>query len=132
MVAMNDTEITADRDEQRDRGGRFVNGGKAGPGRPRGSRSKLSEDFLQDLHAAWNAHGIQALERCAMEEPSQFCKLIANLLPRDVNLNLTPDLDVADFAARFRNAVSLLGNAPPRSKPLRTIAARTSEPDDAG
>jgi hypothetical protein len=127
---MSNADVTA----PKQRGTPFPPGVSGNPaGRPRGSRGKLSEDFLQDLHAAWNAHGIQALERCAMEEPSQFCKLIANLLPRDVNLNLTPDLDVADFTTKFRNAVQLLGNDPPRlRKPLRTIEHEANNGDNRG
>ncbi|MGA7038515.1 MAG: DUF5681 domain-containing protein, partial [Pseudolabrys sp.] len=30
-------------------------------GRPQGSRNKLSEDFLADLHDAWKAFGREAL-----------------------------------------------------------------------
>jgi hypothetical protein len=33
------------------------------PGRPLGSRNKLTEDFLGDWHAAWLAHGNKALNR---------------------------------------------------------------------
>jgi hypothetical protein len=95
-------------------------------GRPRGARGKLSEDFLADLHAAWNEHGTTALQRCALEEPAQFCRIVANLLPRDLDINLTATVDVADFATRFRTAVELLGNTPPRlsKPPPRTIEAK--------
>src|SRR4030088_445023 len=119
--AMSDITETAATDERRDRGGRFVIGGKPGPGRPPGARSKLGEAFLEDLRDAWNEHGKEALRRCAMEDPSQFCRIISNLLPRDIDINLTGSIDVADFATRFRTAVELLGNpAPPQAK-MRTI-----------
>lgn len=101
---------------ERDRGGRFVIGGKPGPGRPVGSRSRLGEQFLLDLRDAWSRHGPTALARCAEEEPSQFCRIVASLLPKDININPTAEIEVADFAARFRNALALLGN-----EPLRTI-----------
>jgi hypothetical protein len=34
-----------------------------GPGRPPGSRNKLSEEFLRDLHVAWTTHGSAVLDR---------------------------------------------------------------------
>jgi hypothetical protein len=117
---MSDITETANADECRDRGGRFVIGGKPGPGRPAGARSKLGQAFLEDLRDAWNEHGKEALRRCATEEPSQFCRIISNLLPRDIDINLTGSIDVADFATRFRTAVELLGNEPPQPK-MRTI-----------
>ena len=90
-------------------------------GRPRGSRGKLSEDFLFDLRSAWNEFGVEALRRCATEEPSQFCRIVSNLLPRDVDINLTATVEVTSFAERFRAAVELLGNAPQRQPELKTI-----------
>jgi hypothetical protein len=105
---------TVDIAEQRDRGGRFVNGGKPGPGRPKGARSKLGEAFLEDLRDAWNEHGATALARCAQEEPGQFVRVVASLMPKDINLNVA--VDATTFADRFRTALELLGiePAPPR------------------
>jgi hypothetical protein len=112
------TEIThEDRDNKT---GRFLPGNSGFGGRPRGARSKLGEAFLEDLRDAWNEHGKEALRRCATEDPSQFCRIISNLLPRDIDINLTGSIDVADFATRFRTAVELLGNEPPQPK-MRTI-----------
>jgi hypothetical protein len=119
------SEITTSSD--RDGTGRFVSGCKPGPGRSQGSRGRLASDFLRDLHAAWNEHGVDALARCAKTEPGVFCKIIANLLPRDIDINLVARVDAADFATKFRDAVQLLGNEPPRVRKLKTI-----EHDDAG
>lgn len=101
--------------------GRFLPGNSGLGGRPKGARSKLGEAFLDDLRDAWNAHGIEALRRCATEDPTQFCRIISNLLPRDIDINLSASVDVGDFAARFRSALELLGNAPPPRAKLRTI-----------
>jgi hypothetical protein len=107
---MSDTTIAA-RDTKT---GRFLTGHKRpGPGRPRGSRAKLSEQFVSDLADAWQKHGIEALERCAQEEPATFVRTIANLLPRDIRIDAT--IDVTAFAARFDAACEMLGNRP-RSK----------------
>ena len=119
MVAMNETEITADRDEQRDRGGRFVKGGIAGPGRPVGQSHKLSEQFLLDLRDLWNRRGVEVLERVATEDPAALLRAISGLLPRDLRIDLTGD--AAGFARTFEDALAALGNTTPRQirRPLR-------------
>jgi hypothetical protein len=33
-------------------------------------------------------------------------------MPRDISLNVTTEVDMADFASKFRAAVALLGNEP--------------------
>ena len=99
---------TTERDEKT---GRFLPGNSGFGGRPRGSRNKLGEAFLEDLRDAWEEHGAIALARCAQEEPGQFCRIVAGLLPKDINLNVA--VDAGDFAMKFRRAVELLGNEPP-------------------
>ena len=89
--------------------------GHTGGGRPRGSRNKLGEQFLSDLRDVWQTHGIQALEKCAEEEPGTFVRVIAGLLPKTIDLNIA--VDVADFATKFRTAYAMLGNdVPPRPR----------------
>jgi hypothetical protein len=100
---------------QTDRGGRFVIGGKAGPGRPRGARSKFSEQFIHDLASAWSELGEEALQRVAHEEPAQFLRCCVMLMPKDITLSV--ELDVASFARTFEDAVRLLGNEPSRHRP---------------
>jgi hypothetical protein len=104
------SEMQTDRDE---RTGRFQLGHKGG-GRPKGSRNKLAESFVADLRDCWELHGVQALERCALEEPSQFLRVIASLMPKDVNLSV--EISAVAFADRFRAAAELLGHDvdPPR------------------
>jgi hypothetical protein len=112
------TEITSPQDRD-SKTGRFLPGNSGLGGRPKGARSKLGEAFLEDLRDAWNAHGSEALRRCATEDPTQFCRIISNLLPRDIDINLTATVDSASFAERFRAAVELLGNEPQAK--LKTI-----------
>ena len=90
----------------RDDHGRFVNGGKAGPGRPRGSRNKLGEEFLDDLIAEWRANGKNALALCAAREPTQFVKIVSNILPKEVlsmalNVNASFDFTEVEDARAF-------------------------------
>ena len=56
----------------RDERGHYLKGMPGGPGRPLGSRNKLSEDFLRDLHVAWTAHGSAVLDRIITDRPEIF------------------------------------------------------------
>jgi hypothetical protein len=79
------------RDEKRDEHGRFIVPPKS-PGRPLGARNKLGEAFIQALHDDFQEHGVAAIETVRTEKPDQYLKVIASLLPKDVNLNLTDNL----------------------------------------
>ena len=56
----------------RDEHGRWVKGFPGGPGRPLGSRNKLSEDFLVDMHVAWLERGQEVIDRLIAERPEVF------------------------------------------------------------
>ncbi|AWM07636.1 hypothetical protein [Bradyrhizobium symbiodeficiens] len=104
--------------------GRFVIGAKPGPGRPKGARSKLGEAFLEDLRDVWDEMGIEALRRCAQEEPGQFVRVMASLMPRDYNINATVGVNSEDVLGAFRSAVAMLGNQAPAALPkLKVIDA---------
>lgn len=72
--------------------GRFQPGNNGGPGRPKGSRNKLGEAFLQDMHAAWEAQGVAAINRVIEERPQDFLKVVAGILPKEMNVNVR-DID---------------------------------------
>ena len=65
-------------------------------GRPIGARNKLSEQFLQCVLADFEVNGPDAIERARLESPVQYLKLIASLLPRDLNLNVTDADQLSD------------------------------------
>ena len=58
-------------------------------GRPQGSRNKLSEEFFRDLCRAWETYGQSALMTAAMTSPTEFCNMVARLMPRDVEVTVT-------------------------------------------
>ena len=58
-------------------------------GRRKGSRNKLGEDFLQALADDFERHGAEAIERVRIEKPDAYLKVIASLLPKDLNLNVS-------------------------------------------
>jgi hypothetical protein len=57
-------------------------------GRPQGTRNKLQGDFLRDLSEAWSRDGASALKIMIKEHPSDFVRVCASLMPREVALDL--------------------------------------------
>jgi len=56
-------------------------------GRIKGSRNKISEAFLKDLAAEWEVSGPAALKVMSKEEPGNFVKVVAALLPKEFEIN---------------------------------------------
>jgi hypothetical protein len=102
----------------RDPKGRFLTANNGGPGRPKGSRNKLGEEFLDDLIEEWRASGKKALALCAAREPTQFIKVVANVLPRELlvkalNVNATMDFTNVEDARTFLKAYRFVRDAQP-------------------
>ena len=58
-------------------------------GRPQGSRNKLTEDFFRDLCDVWEAFGKPALMTAAWTHPLEFVRVVAQLMPKDVDVTVT-------------------------------------------
>jgi hypothetical protein len=77
--------------------GQFLQGLSGNPsGRKVGARAKLGEDFIRDMQTAWEAGGIDVITRVMADRPQDFLKIVASLLPRDVNLNVNNMDDATD------------------------------------
>jgi predicted HTH domain antitoxin len=74
----------------------FQKGMKRLGGRRPGSRNKISEAFLCDLHAEWLASGADALKIMAKEDPSGFVKVTAALLPKEFEITQTQLAEIPD------------------------------------
>lgn len=64
------------------------------PGRPKGSRNKLGEDFIRALHEDFSEHGVAAIQAVRAEKPDAYLKVIASLLPRE--LKVTTETEMTD------------------------------------
>lgn len=57
-------------------------------GREKGSRNKLGEAFIEALHSDFTQHGVAVIAAVRKEKPDQYLKVIASILPKDVNLTV--------------------------------------------
>ncbi len=68
---------------------------KAGnPGRPRGSRNKLTKKYLDKLWADFKEHGESVLERVRRDNPVAYLKLISQIVPRDWDVRHSGNLNI--------------------------------------
>lgn len=80
-------------------------------GRPKGSRNKLGEAFIQDVYVKWQEQGESALIRMIEQEPGAFVRVVAGILPKELivkdELSEVSDEELAALVAAAREA---LGN----------------------
>lgn len=65
-------------------------------GRPKGSRNKLGEAFLADMLSDWEAHGIATIAKVREEKPDQYLKVVAGVLPKELNVRVNEFDDLTD------------------------------------
>ena len=89
--------------------GRFLTG-NIGGGRPKGSRNKLGEQFIEDLLTSWQAEGPSVIQRVIDEKPDQYLKVVASLMPKDMNVNINQSDGMTDeqLIARIRSLDSII------------------------
>ena len=66
---------------------RFKEGNPGGPGRPPGSRDKLSKAFIDELAASFDEHGAEVIDRIREERPDVYLGTIGKLMPKLMELS---------------------------------------------
>jgi hypothetical protein len=65
----------------------FQPGNRANPGgKPVGSRNRLQGDFMRALADDFEAHGRKAIVRVREEHPSDYLRIIAALMPKELDV----------------------------------------------
>src|SRR5512138_1691901 len=65
----------------------FKSGQSGNPlGRPKGSRNRLGEQFVHDLYADWQQHGIRTIERVREDKPDVYIKVVASIPPKELHV----------------------------------------------
>lgn len=62
----------------------------------KGSPQRLTARLLDTLCADFETHGADAVRSCREEQPQGYLRLIAGLLPKDIDLNENRLKDIAD------------------------------------
>lgn len=100
-------------------------------GRPKGSRNKLGEAFIQDVYAKWQESGAEALNAMIASDPGAFVRVVAGILPKELvvkdELSEVSDEELAALVAAAREALSNRENggatasAPRRAKQAKGV-----------
>jgi hypothetical protein len=77
-------------------------------GRPKGSRNKLGEAFIEALHEDFNEFGVVAITNMRTSDPGGYVRVIAGLLPKEFKIETTSDLTDEQLDARIRALASLI------------------------
>lgn len=95
----------------RNQDGTFTKGVSGNPaGKPKGARHQLTENFVKALNDDFIEHGVAAIQVVRAEKPDQYLKVIASLVPKDVNLtvNNMDDMSDAELAERIQSLATTL------------------------
>jgi hypothetical protein len=98
------------------------------PGRPPGGVRRLREHFIEACYADFVAYGESAIVRVRDEEPAQYLRVIAAIIPREVHVKVSEleELSDEELEQRIRHIDRQL-----LELRAREIAAGASEPSDA-
>jgi hypothetical protein len=77
-----------------------------GVGRPKGSRNQFGEEFVSALRVDFAEHGAEVLERVRKDNPAQYLRVCATVVPKEFHLkneslNEMSDEGLADLIARI-------------------------------
>jgi hypothetical protein len=67
-----------------------------GAGRPKGSKNKLSEDFVAALCADFEENGPAVIATVRAEKPSDYLKIIASIVPKEFTVRTETLEDMSD------------------------------------
>jgi hypothetical protein len=97
-------------------------------GRMKGARNRLSHTFLEALQKDFAEHGEEAIKICRIERPAEYCKMVAGLMPREIDFthNTLTEIDDDQLTGFIEYVRAQLAGR------VERIGSRTSEETDGG
>jgi hypothetical protein len=92
-----------------------------GSGRQKGTRNKLSEAFIRDLHSEWERSGPAALKVLAVENPAAFAAIVAKVIPQAFDAEAPAVLHIVTGVVR-RGEIEDHPNSTPQIPPAAVPA----------
>ena len=78
-------EVPAETTAGMQRGRPFQPGQSGNPlGRPKGSKHKLTEQFLDAIAMDFGEHGAEAIAKVRTDDPATYLKIVRSLIPREL------------------------------------------------
>jgi len=96
----------------------FKPGNNANPrGRPKGARNKLGEAFVEAMLKDFEEHGEKVIQDVRTEKPDQYLKVIASILPKELNVttNRVEEMSDDELAAGIAALQSILAASASRA-----------------
>jgi len=85
---------------------RFKKGQSGNPkGRKKGSRNKITKAYLNALRKDFLEHGESTLKKVREKDPKAYMKLVADLVPKEVDLDPQGNGDVSLYIVKSFDAV---------------------------
>lgn len=78
------------------------------PGRPKGSRNKLGEAFIEALHADFAEHGAATIARVRDNDPTAYVKVCAGILPKELKITDERELTDDELVARIKQLDAII------------------------
>ena len=77
-------------------------------GKPKGSRNKLGEAFIQALYEDFTEHGTGVIEKVRTDKPDQYLKVVASILPKELKVTTEVELNDEQLDQRIRQLAGIL------------------------
>jgi hypothetical protein len=96
-------------------------------GRQKGTRNKLSEAFIRDLHDQWLESGRATLKILAVEQPAAFAAIVAKVIPQAFDAEAPAVLHIVTGVVRHGEIDPYPDKTPQIAASVPALAPREDE-----